>query len=63
MTTKNKHGGAGRGQGRKSQYDEKLKPVTIHLTDSQKQALKMAGGGKTVREWIDEWIITNLVQE
>lgn len=53
MTTKNTHGGAGRGQGRKSQYAEKLQPVTIHLTDHHKQTMKHIGGGKALREFLD----------
>jgi hypothetical protein len=50
-----KHGGAGRGQGRKPLVaGEETVPVTIRMTDTQKQKLKRLGGPKWVRAQIDK---------
>ena len=50
-----KHGGAGRGQGRKPLApDEDTVPVTIRMTDTQKEKLKRLGGPKWVRAQIDK---------
>lgn len=49
----NKHGGAGRGQGRKAQYSEPLTGLTIHLTSTHRETLAKLGGPKAVRDWLD----------
>ena len=53
MTTKNTHGGPGRGGGRKSRHSEPLKNVTIAMTDTQKVTLARIGGNQTLRDWLD----------
>lgn len=51
---KAKHGGAGRGQGRKPLAPgEDTVPVTIRMTNDQKEKLKRLGGAPWVRARID----------
>lgn len=52
---KAKHGGAGRGQGRKPLAPgEDTVPVTIRMTGEQKEKLKRLGGAQWVRTRIDD---------
>ena len=52
---KNKHGGAGRGQGRKPlEKGEFTATLSIRLLPKQKAKAKKLGGGKWVREQIDK---------
>lgn len=52
MTNK-KHGGAGRGQGRKPKYSKPMRGKTILLTESQRETLKRIGGDQVLRDWLD----------
>jgi len=48
-------GGAGRGQGRKPLDGESaMKPVSIKMTNAQRDKLKKLGGAPWVREKIDK---------
>lgn len=48
-------GGPGRGQGRKPKgFSEAMSPVTIKLTDEQREKLRRLGGAPWVRERIDQ---------
>lgn len=50
-----KHGGAGRGQGRKPlQEGQETVPVTIKMTPGQKEKLRRLGGPAWVRARIDK---------
>jgi len=50
-----KHGGPGRGQGRKPlKTGEETVPVTIRMANSQKDKLKRLGGAPWVRKKIDD---------
>ena len=50
-----KHGGAGRGQGRKPlKSGEGTVPVTIRMANGQKEKLGRLGGAPWVRKKIDE---------
>ena len=50
-----KHGGPGRGQGRKPlKPGEKSVPVLIRMAESQKEKLTRLGGAPWVREKIDK---------
>lgn len=49
------HGGAGRGQGRKPlKSGTETVPVTIKMTDEQRQKLSRLGGAQWVRARIDK---------
>ncbi|MEW6705026.1 MAG: hypothetical protein AB1430_09265 [Pseudomonadota bacterium] len=55
MLKQSKRGGAGRGQGRKPlQEGEQTLPVTIKMTESQKDKLVRLGGPQWVRDRIDK---------
>jgi hypothetical protein len=48
-------GGPGRGQGRKPKLvSEAMKPVTVKMTDEQKEKLARLGGAPWVRKKIDQ---------
>jgi len=50
-----KHGGAGRGQGRKSiKEGEATVTVAVKMAESQREKLKRLGGSKWVRDRIDK---------
>lgn len=53
MTDK-KHGGAGRGQGRKPKYAKAMRGKTILLTEAQRETLKRIGGDQALRDWLDQ---------
>jgi hypothetical protein len=46
-------GGAGRGQGRKPLHEVAMKPVSIKMTDQQREKLLALGGSPWVRSRID----------
>lgn len=53
--TKPKRGGPNRGQGRKPlSSDTASVVVTLRMTPSQRDKLKLLGGGKWVREQVDK---------
>jgi hypothetical protein len=52
-STKSKRGGAGRGQGRKPLHEVAMKPVSIKMTDAQKEKLDKLGGAAWIRARID----------
>ena len=55
MDTKNTHGGAGRGQGRKKLGgDGAMIPVTIKMRRPQREKLQRLGGAAWVRDRIDK---------
>ena len=48
-------GGPGRGQGRKpKEHSDAMAPVSIKMTETQKEKLKRLGGAPWVREKIDK---------
>lgn len=51
MTTENKRGGAGRGQGRKALAGEVRKPRAVKMTDSEWEDFK-AVTPERVRKWV-----------
>lgn len=50
---KNTHGGAGRGQGRKRVYAEKMKGRTVNMTDAHWEMLAELGGTHWIRVKIE----------
>ena len=55
MTTKPKHGGPGRGQGRKPiKEGQDTVTVSLRMTEAQRAKLALLGGAEWVRQRIDK---------